>query len=74
MPSLKRIKPPTKERVAGEIFSFEKSEAHKAALKLAKECSDRTTKIRHLIKDPHTNEYYERIQIIHRPRRNQTAS
>lgn len=66
MPSLKRIKPPTQKRIAGDIYNFEKAESHKKAVKLAEELSQKTKRIRHLLKDPHTNEYYERIQIISR--------
>ena len=66
MPSLKRIKPPTQKRIVGDIYNFEKAESHKKAVKLANELSHKTTRIRHILKDPHTNEYYERIQIISR--------
>lgn len=64
-------KSPSEKRMEGDIYRFEKAQSHQSAIRLAKECSNRTTRIRHLIKDPHTNEYHEIIQIIHRPRRNQ---
>jgi len=64
-------KSPSEKLMEGDIYRFEKAQSHLSAIRLAKECSNRTTRIRHLIKDPHTNEYHERIQIINRPRRNQ---
>lgn len=74
MPNKNQVKSPMKKRIDGEIYSHEKRQLHENNIRMCKELSERTTKIRHIIKDPHTNEYYERIQIIHRPRRNQAAS
>ena len=51
-------------RVDGSIYSFEKKEERKAALNLLKKCQDRCKKVVHLVKDSHTGEFIEHIQIV----------
>lgn len=57
-------KSPMDKRVDGSIYSFEKKEERKAALNLLKKCQDRCKKVVHLVKDSHTGEFIEHIQIV----------
>lgn len=62
MPRKNQVKAPTKKRVDGSIYNFEKRDEHNAAIRLCEKLSQSCKKVVHLVKNSHTNEYEKHIQ------------